>query len=133
MKNTFIVSLLGLAFSLGLVRADYATNTITTPGGSYAFSVNGSPANNPTIDLVAGVTNILIIDTASFHPVVVSTQPDTFDWYDAAAPQNTYAGNMELTTPTTGFPTVLYYVCYYHGFYGEIHITAPLSPMPPAN
>ncbi len=38
----------------GVCLGQYHTNTITTPGGTFAFSVDGSPANNPTIQLQAG-------------------------------------------------------------------------------
>jgi hypothetical protein len=112
---------------------EYHTNTITTPGGSFAFSVDGGPHENPTIELIAGVTNILLIDTVSYHPVVISSTPDTSDWYNGANPQNVNAQPMSLTTPTTGFPTTLYYMCYFHGFYGEIHISGITSPTPPPN
>jgi hypothetical protein len=117
----------------GLCRADYHTNTITTPGGSFAYSVDGSAPVNPTIQLVAGVTNILIIDTSPIHPVVISSTPDPFDWFAGADSQNIFSGQIGVTTPTTGFPMKLYYVCYIHGFYGEIDIAAPASPIPPAN
>jgi hypothetical protein len=123
------IGLIGTAFC----RADYHTNTITTPGGSFAFSVDGGPATNATINLVAGVTNILIINTASFHPVVVCSTPVTSDWFSGATPQAVNNQPITLTTPTSGFPTTLYYMCYFHGFYGQIHITAPTSPNPPAN
>ena len=125
----FAISLIGA----GLCRADYHTNTITTPGGTFAFSVDGGPASNPTIQLVAGVTNILVINTSSFHPVVVTATPVTSDFYSGANPQNINTGNISVTTPTTGFPTTLYYMCHIHGFYGQINISAPISPAPPAN
>jgi hypothetical protein len=88
---------------------------------------------NPTIELQAGVTNILDIQTDGFHPVVVTSTPDTGDWYGGASPQNVNSQPMAVTTPTTGFPTVIYYMCYFHGFYGEIHLSAPTPSAPPAN
>ncbi len=129
--NTLAITLYFIG--AGFCRADYHTNTITTPGGVFAFSVDGGPASNPTIQLVAGVTNILIIDTASYHPVVITSTPDTEDWFAGADPQNVNAQPIKVTTPATGFPTVLYYMCYIHGFYGEIDIQAPTSPTPPPN
>src|SRR5258706_3971450 len=117
----------------GLCHAQFHTNTITTPGGVFAFSVDGSPANNPTIELQAGVTNILDIQTDGIHPVVISTSPNTTDWFSGAAPQDVNAQPIALTTPSTGFPTVLYYVCFFHGFFGEIHLSVPGSPSPPPN
>jgi len=129
--NTMAVALYLAAAALG--HAEYHTNTITTPGGSFAFNVDGSPANNPTIELIAGVTNILDIQTASFHPVVVCNTPGTFDWFSGADPQAVNAQPVTVTTPTSGFPTNLYYMCYFHGFYGEIHFTTPSGPVPPPN
>jgi hypothetical protein len=117
----------------GLCHAQFHTNTITTPGGVYAFSVDGSPANNPTIELQAGVTNILDIQTAGFHPVVITTTPSTIDWYSGANPEDVNSQPIALTTPASGYPTILYYVCYFHGFSGEIHLSAPASPVPPQN
>ena len=115
-------------------QAQFHTNTITTPGGSFAFSVDGSfPPSNPTITLTAGVTNILHIDTASFHPVVITMSPDTFDTYSGADPQNINSGDISLMTPSSGFPTTLYYMCSQHGFYGEIDLSALTGPMPPPN
>lgn len=126
------IPLLCLGF-VGICQAQYHTNTITTPGGSYYFIVDGGPAANPTIELQAGVTNVLNIQTVGYHPVVITSTPSTLDWYGGASPQNVYSQPMALTTPTTGFPTVLYYMCYYHGFYGQIHLNAPTSPAPPPN
>ena len=108
-------------------------HTITTPGGSFAFSVDGSPADNPTIELIAGVTNVLIIDTASFHPVVITSTIDTSDHFSGADPQFVNNQPITVTTPTDGFPTTLYYMCGFHGFYGEIHFTIPSAPAPPPN
>ena len=119
--------------SAGVCQAQYHTNTITTPGGSFAFSVDGSPANNPTIQLQAGVTNVLNIQTASFHPVVITTTPNVVNWYSGASPQNTNSAPIDLVTPATGFPTTLYYMCFVHSFFGQINISAPASPVPPGN
>jgi len=122
-----------LLLGVGLCHAEYHTNSITTPGGSYAFSVDGGEANNPTIELIAGVTNVLDIQTDSIHPVVVTATPNIFDWYPDATPQPVSAEPIAVTTPTSGFPTTLYYMCYFHGFYGEIQLSAPASPAPPPN
>ncbi|HEX4350973.1 MAG TPA: hypothetical protein VH251_11325 [Verrucomicrobiae bacterium] len=133
MKKLSFAALACYLFGIALGHADYSTNTITTPGGIYAFSVNGSDPVNPTIQLVAGVTNILIIDTADYHPVVIINSPDPNDWYSGTDSQVVNSGLINVTPPASGFPTVLYYMCYYHGFYGEIDIAPPLSPTPPAN
>ncbi len=117
----------------GVCQAQYHTNTITTPGGVYWFIVDGGTEQNPTIELQAGVTNILNIQTDGFHPVVVTSSPDTEDPYSGADPQNRNDAPIAVSTPESGFPTTLYYMCYFHGFYGEIHLTAPPSPVPPQN
>ena len=125
-----------LLASAVLCHADYHTNTITTPepfSFPYYYAVDGKSDHNPVIDLIAGVTNILDVHVSSFHPVVVTTNIDTSAWYDGANPQGVDSQPITITTPTTGFPTVLYYMCEIHGFYGEIHLSGPTSPMPPPN
>jgi hypothetical protein len=129
-----ILALTGLLFMRVYCNAQFHTNTITTPGGIFSFSVDGV-ANNPTINLTAGVTNILQINTSSFHPVVVATAPSKAlaTWYNGAAPQNINSGPIALNTPGTGFPAKLYYVCSVHGFFGEIDLTGLAGPVPPPN
>jgi len=110
----------------------FHTNTITTPGGVSSFTVDGT-GGNPTIHLTAGVTNILRINTSSSHPVVVTRTINTLDKYSGASPQDLNNGAIALRTPGTGFPTTIYYMCSVHGFFGQISLTAPASPVPPAN
>lgn len=126
-----IASFVTLAAAM-VCHADYHTNVITTPGGAFAYTVDGVP-NNPTIELQAGVTNILDIKTDAFHPVVITTTPNKLDHYSGAAPQSVSSQPITLTTPTVGFPTNLYYVCSFHGFFGQIHMTGLASPVPPPN
>jgi len=114
-------------------QAQSQTNTITTPGDVFSFSVNGGPANNPTINLTAGVTNIFVIDTSANHPVVITTTPNRNDFYTGANPQDINSGDISLLTPASGFPTKLYYVCFVHGFFGEIDLSALVGPTPPPN
>ncbi len=116
----------------GICQAQFHTNTITTPGGAFNFTVDGV-ANNPTIELQAGVTNILNIQTVSFHPVVVTTTPLTSALYSGASPQNVFSQPIALETPEVGFPSTLYYMCSIHGFFGQINLLAPPSPVPPQN
>ncbi len=127
-----VIALLSLSW-VGICYGQYHTNTITTPGGVFAFSVDGSPAVNPTIELQAGVTNVLNIQTAGIHPVVVTSTPNTTDWFAGAAPQNVNSQPIAVTTPAAGFPTTLYYMCFIHGFFGQIHLTGPVSTAPPPN
>ena len=66
---------MGLTMSAAVCLAQPQTNTITTPGGAFVFSVNGV-SGNPTINLTAGVTNILeIYTTVATHPVIITTVP----------------------------------------------------------
>lgn len=111
--------------------AAYHTNSITTPGGSFAFSVDGSPATNPVIKLVAGVTNILNIQTASFHPVVITTASATSPQSANASPQNVFNQLIFVRTTTNSFPATLYYVCGLHGFFGQIQLALPPGPPVP--
>ncbi|HSU56526.1 MAG TPA: hypothetical protein VLT36_20875 [Candidatus Dormibacteraeota bacterium] len=99
-----------------------------------AFSVDGGPANNPTISLSAGVTNIFNITTSGSHPVVITTAPPpSLNQYSGASPQNINSGTISLKTPSSGFPTKLYYVCSIHRFFGEIDLSAVVGPKPPPN
>jgi hypothetical protein len=120
--------------SIAIAHAQYHTNTITTPGGIFAFSVDDSPATNPVIQLQAGVTNILDIQTDAFHPVIIITT-NTFENYSGANPQDVNDEPITLTTPTSGFPANLYYMCSIHGFFGQINIVPPPAtnegPPPP--
>jgi hypothetical protein len=116
-------------------QAQFHTNVITTPNSLiFNFSVDGSPQTSPTIQLTAGVTNILQINTASFHPVVIGTAPmDAIDLYSGASPQNISTGTISLNTPASGFPPKLYYTCSIHHFSGEIDLTSVVGPMPDPN
>lgn len=132
MNMKYQILLLTLLLASGqLCLADYHTNTITTPNDSFAFSVDGSDPVNPTIELQAGVTNILNIQTYSDHPVVITSTLDTSDWFAGADPQGYNFLPITLVTPADGFPETLYYMCYYHGFYGTIHFTAATGSLPP--
>jgi hypothetical protein len=123
-----------LALSATVCQADVHTNTFTTPNDVHAYTIDGTN-NNPTLNLVAGVTNIFVINTFSDHPVVITTNPppNVGSRYFGASPQNISAGQIAVNTATTGFPTKLYYICSIHGFGGEIDLSAPIGPTPPRN
>jgi hypothetical protein len=126
-----VIALIAILHSgAGVCFAEYHTNTITTTNGIFAYFVDGGTEQDPVIDLVAGVTNILDIQTAIDHPVII-VQPDDFQFYPGANPQNVNEEPITVITPSAGFPTLLYYVCSVHGFFGEIHFTAPAGPPPP--
>jgi hypothetical protein len=104
---------------------------VTISAFNYAFMTNGvSSIHNPTLPLKAGVANYFIVTNASIHPVVICTNSTTTGLYNGAAPQATFSGTMTLSTPGSGFPTRLYYVCQQHGFFGAIDLTALPAPSP---
>jgi hypothetical protein len=134
-KKKFAFFALCLFAAVAPCRATYHTNTITTPGGVFGYSVDGSPATNPTVQLVAGVTNILVISTVNFHPVLINTSPVTnfSAFYTNASPQNVFDQPISVRTATGSFPTNLYYICTFHGFFGVLHFSAPSGSAPPPN
>jgi len=120
----------------GICQAQFHTNVITTPNsGIFNYSVDGSAQTCPTFGLTAGMTNILRINTAGIHPVIITTNRNTLttSYYNGAAPENISSGNIALRIPATGFPPILYYVCSVHGFSGQINVSAPVLPIPPRN
>src|SRR5215471_9850522 len=119
-----------LHFGAGICFAQYHTNLIETPNDIFAFRVDGGQEDNPTINLVAGVTNILDVQTFPDHPVIIVV-PSDFSFYPGANPQEVNDEPITVVTPSTGFPSVLYYVCAVHGFSGEIHFSVPAGPPPP--
>ncbi len=128
--SLFVAVLLSV---LSVGHATSHTNIITTPGGVSAYSVDGSDPVNPTINWDGGVTNVLKIDVSGSHPVVVTTDIDVSAWFAGADSQVVVNGDINVSTSDPGAPTVLYYMCYVHGFFGEIDIAAPPSPVPPQN
>jgi hypothetical protein len=136
MKNARILTaIISIAFG-GICQAQFHTNVITTPNsGIFNYSVDGSAQTCPTFNLTAGMTNILRINTAGNHPVIITTNRNTLatSYYNGAAPENISSGNIALRIPASGFPSVLFYVCSVHGFSGQINVSAPVSPVPPRN
>jgi hypothetical protein len=136
MKTPRSILICLLLIGLGPAFAEINTITIETPDPfTYHFSVNGGPQEDTTIELQVGdgITNILDIHTASFHPVVVTSSVNTEDQYPGAEPQSVSDQPITLTVPTDGFPDTLYYMCHNHGFYGVIHLTATGGVVPPPN
>jgi len=123
---------LALTWTTGETANAQTTNTITSPGFNQ-YSVNGV-AGNPTINLIAGTTNSLVINTASLHPVVIQTAQNNLpaNQYSGATPQSVNSGTIRVTIPLTGHPSVLYYLCNVHQFFGQINIIDPPQP-PPRN
>ncbi|HEX4263209.1 MAG TPA: hypothetical protein VH597_02630 [Verrucomicrobiae bacterium] len=103
---------------------------VTTPGGQFAFLINGMD-NNPMITLVRGHTYTFAIDTtASFHPFFIGTAV-----FGPAAPgvtgNNVTSGTVTFAVPIDAADCVYY--CSIHGFFGQIHMidSAPPPPPPP--
>lgn len=136
MKHVHL-SVTGLALALltAVCEAQPQTNTITS--ANFQYFVNGGGTPNPTLSLTAGVTNVFVINTEFFHPVVISTTPPggLYSLYSGQSPQSTTINNgvITLTTPATGFPTTLYYVCSIHLFGGAIDLSSAIGPNPPPN
>lgn len=122
--------------------------SISTPGASFQFflngSTNGAPAgqgefinNSPPITLAAGATYTFSISTTpAFHVFEINTAPtnSTLAQFSGASPQSVTNGTVTLVLPSTGFPTNLFYICQLHGFYGVITVVPPTSPTaPPPN
>ncbi len=109
--------------------------TITTPGGQFAFVVNGTNGN-PTLTLTAGATYMFVMNTTTnFHPVgfvTTNTLPAQFYSGDAVQGSTTFGTNF-VTIPATNFPTNLWYICTLHGFSGLINVVPPAATPPPPN
>ena len=109
--------------------------TITTPSSEYEFVVNGQSSgktaqdanvdNSYNFTVSAGATYQFTMNSASFHPVDICTNPTTSAHYTGASAQAVSAGTVTLTIPATNYPTTLYYICDFHTFYGIINVTAP--------
>jgi hypothetical protein len=116
--------------------------TVTTPGSEFEFVVNnqssGQPAQDANVDdslnfsLNAGATYIFTMNTASFHPVDICTNPTTSAHYVGASAQAVSSGTVTVTIPATNYPSTLYYICDFHTFYGIITVNPP-QPPPTAN
>jgi hypothetical protein len=113
--------------------------TMTTPGGQFEFQVNGVNTTNAMGSLVndclnfslnAGATYIFSVNTFGEHPMDINTAPNTDvgSRYSGASPQDINLGNEVLTIPATNYPTNLYYICQFHGFYGIITVNPPQPP-----
>jgi len=107
-----------LCFVFGIVRLQSADFTVATPGGQFAFQING--VNSPTLTLVRGKTyTFSVATTPGFHPFHIAS-PGT-DVNDIST------GTITYTVPTD--PTNYYYNCTVHGdlMRGEITTVEPPS------
>ena len=101
-------------------------STASTRRTRWGSSVNDSL----NFSLNAGATYIFSVNTFGEHPMDINTAPniDVGSRYSGASPQDINLGNEVLTIPATNYPTNLYYICQFHGFYGIITVNPPQPP-----
>jgi hypothetical protein len=106
-----------VTLSCALPAALAADFTVTTPGGQFAFNING--ANSPSLTLVRGRTYTFAVETSSFHPFRVNSA-DVIN-------NNITSGTLTYTVPTNGANFT--YDCTVHGasMKGTILTVAPPS------
>ena len=101
---------------------------VTTPGGQFAFRINGQ--DNPTITLVRGRTYTFAVNTDSLHPFSLGTIDDNGDPFGPTPPgvsgdgvsQGTVTYNVPLDADNCG------YYCPVHFFKGYINVISPPPP-----
>jgi len=106
-----------LLFSQPMFAADFS---VTTPGGAFAFTINGM--QNPTLTLFRGKTYTFDINTTvNFHPFEIL----------GAGVQNNNISTGTLTYTVPNVAANYNYICSIHGFGGQILTVAPPPPPPP--
>jgi hypothetical protein len=108
-----------ITLSWALPAALAADFTVTTPGGQFAFNING--VNSPSLTLVRGKTYTFDVKTSSNHPFRVNSA--------GVVNNNLTSGTLTYTVPTTGANFT--YDCTVHGasMQGSIRTVAP-PPLP---
>jgi len=112
---------LGLAAWSGApAPAAAADFTVTTPGGQFAFNINGS--NSPTLTLVRGRTYAFAVNTTpNLHPFHIQS-PGVMN-------NDITTGTMTYTVPATA--TNYSYYCTFHGLRMQGSILTVDAPPPP--
>jgi len=107
-----------ITLSCTLPAAFGADFTVTTPGGQFAFNING--ADSPSLTLVRGRTYTFAVATSSIHPFRVNSA--------GVVNNNRTSGTLTYTVPTTGANFT--YDCTVHGasMRGTILTVAPPPP-----
>lgn len=107
-----------ITLSCALPAAWAADFTVMTPGGQFAFNING--ANSPSLTLVRGRTYTFAVATSSNHPFRVNSA--------GVVNNNVTSGTLTYTVPTTGANFT--YDCTIHGasMSGTIRTVAPPAP-----
>jgi len=102
-----------------LVHTGQASDfSVSTPGGAYAYTINGM--QNPALTLVQGKTYTFNVNASSIHPFYINSP--------GVQNNNITQGTVTYTVPT-GTGNYSYY-CSYHYFGGQI-LTVPAPPPPP--
>ncbi len=103
-----------------ILSATAADFTVQTPGGQFAFQINGQ--NSPTLSLERGRTYTFDVTTSSFHP---------FRLNGPGAPLPTFSGTLTWTVPAAAVNYT--YDCGVHGIQlqGTILTIAPPAPPEP--
>ena len=107
-----------ITLSCALPAALAADFTVTTPGGQFAFNING--ADSPSLTLVRGRTYTFAVATSSNHPFRVNSA--------GVVKNNISSGTLTYTVPNTGANFT--YDCTVHGasMRGAILTVAPPPP-----
>jgi hypothetical protein len=107
-----------ITLTCALPAALAADFRVTTPGGQFAFNING--ANSPSLTLVRGRTYTFDVQTSSNHPFRVNSA--------GVVNNNVTSGTLTYTVPTTGANFT--YDCTVHGsgMGGTIRTVAPPPP-----
>ena len=94
--------------------------SVTTPGGAFAYTINGE-SPNPTLVLVRGQTYTFAVSSSSIHPFQITGAPP-----GSLTGNNTSSGTITFTVPTA---EVNYgYECSIHHFGGTIITTNAPPP-----
>lgn len=107
-----------ITLTCALPAALAADFEVTTPGGQFAFNING--ADSPSLTLVRGRTYTFAVETSSNHPFRVNSA--------GVVNNNLTSGTLTYTVPTTG--ANFSYDCTVHGasMRGTILTVAPPPP-----
>jgi hypothetical protein len=108
------------AFLLLFQAASAANFSVTTPGGAFAFTINGLQPN-PTLTLVRGRTYTFDVGTSSSHPF----------WIKSAGVQNNITSQGTITYTVPDVASNYTYICLNHSFMVGQILTVPPPPPPP--
>jgi hypothetical protein len=105
-----------------------------TASGLSAFVFNAT-SNNPTLTFTKGVTYIFNLSGLSIHPFWIKSVRVTGNGsaYNSGVSNNGSTVGPVSFTPPADAPATLFYQCGNHvPMTGDIHIVAPVAPLPPS-